>query len=50
MDLPAPVRPFWEAESANELADLVLRGDKRATAGLVWVFEAKARPFPNRAT
>jgi uncharacterized protein YhfF len=69
VDLPAPVRPFWEAfvatagpeatsrlyevfhfddheESANELADLVLSGDKRATAGLVWVFEAKQRPIP----
>ena len=33
-------------ESANKLADLVLSGDKRATAGLVWVFEAKARPIP----
>jgi len=33
-------------ESANELADLVLSGDKRATAGLVWVFEAKQRPIP----
>jgi uncharacterized protein YhfF len=32
--------------SADELADLVLRGDKRATAGLVWVFEAKHRPIP----
>ncbi|HVG79780.1 MAG TPA: ASCH domain-containing protein [Patescibacteria group bacterium] len=32
--------------SANELADLVLRGDKRATAGLVWTFEAKGRPIP----
>jgi uncharacterized protein YhfF len=33
-------------ESANELAELVLRGDKRATAGLVWVFEANGRPIP----
>ena len=33
-------------ESANELADLVLSGDKCATAGLVWVFEAKQRPIP----
>ena len=38
-------------ESANELADLVLSGDKRATAGLVWVFEAKQRGrFRSRAT
>ena len=27
--------------SANELADLVLSGDKRATACLVWVYEAE---------
>src|SRR4030095_15291684 len=32
--------------SANELADLVLRGTKRATAGLVWVFEARRMPIP----
>ena len=32
--------------SANGLADLVLSGVKRATAGLVWVFEAKGRPIP----
>ncbi len=32
--------------SANGLADLVLSGAKRATAGLVWVFEAKGRPIP----
>jgi len=32
--------------SANELADLVLRGTKRATAGLVWMFEARRRPIP----
>ena len=32
--------------TANELADLVLRGTKRATAGLVWVFEARRRPIP----
>jgi uncharacterized protein YhfF len=69
VDLPAPVRAFWDAfvatagadatsrfyeafhfddheETANELADLVLRGDKRATAALVWTFEAKGRPIP----
>ena len=32
--------------SANALADLVLSGIKRATAGLVWVFEARGRPIP----
>jgi uncharacterized protein YhfF len=69
VDLPAPVRPFWEAfvatadadaasrfyevfhfddheQSANELADLVLSGHKRASAGLVWVFEARRQPIP----
>jgi uncharacterized protein YhfF len=69
VDLPAPVRSFWDAfvatagsdapsrfyevfhfddheKSANELADLVLSGAKRATAGLVWVFEVKRRPIP----
>ncbi len=32
--------------SANELAELVLRGKKRATAGLVWVFEHDRKPLP----
>ena len=32
--------------TANELADLVLSGIKRATAGLVWMFEARQRPMP----
>ena len=46
-------RPFPEAfhfddnePSANELGQLVLSGTKRATAGLLWVFEAEQRPFP----
>lgn len=34
------------APSADELADLVLAGRKRATAGLVCSFEAEAKPLP----
>ncbi len=48
-----PTPRFYEAfhfddheASANELADLVLRGKKRATAGLVWVFEKDSKPLP----
>lgn len=48
-----PTPRFFEAfhfddneSSANELAELVLRGTKRATAGLVWVFERDAKPLP----
>jgi len=44
---------FYEAfffgdseELANDLAELVLRGTKRATAGSVWSFEAEAKPLP----
>lgn len=32
--------------SANHLAELVVRGIKRATAGLVWSFEAANMPVP----
>ncbi|MBS0448996.1 MAG: ASCH domain-containing protein [Proteobacteria bacterium] len=32
--------------SANALADLVVRGIKRATAGLVWSYEAAGLPIP----
>jgi len=32
--------------SADELAELVLRGVKRATAGLVWSFEVEGRAIP----
>ena len=32
--------------SANELAELVLAGTKRASAGLVWSFEAEGRAPP----
>ncbi|MHB1136467.1 MAG: ASCH domain-containing protein [Coriobacteriia bacterium] len=31
---------------ANELADLVLSGTKRATAGLLWSYEAEDEPLP----
>jgi uncharacterized protein YhfF len=48
---PAPL--FFEAfhfddneRSADELAQLVLAGRKRATAGLVWSFEAALVPLP----
>jgi uncharacterized protein YhfF len=38
---------FDDNEStANALAELVVRGPKRATAGLLWSFEAKGRPAP----
>lgn len=33
-------------ESADHLADLVVRGIKRATAGLVWSYEAANMPVP----
>ena len=37
---------FADSEaSANSLAELVLRGTKRATAGLVWSFEAASQPL-----
>ena len=48
-----PTPRFFEAfhfddneRSADELALLVLSGVKRATAGLVWSFEAAAMPLP----
>jgi uncharacterized protein YhfF len=48
-----PTPRFYEAfhfddheSSANELGELVLRGTKRATAGLVWVFEHDGKPLP----
>ena len=48
-----PTPRFFEAfhfddnePSANELAQLVLAGTKRATAGLVWSFEAASVPLP----
>jgi uncharacterized protein YhfF len=44
---------FYEAfffgdteELANELAELVLQGTKRATAGSVWSFEAEGKRLP----
>lgn len=49
-----PTPCFFEAfhfddneRSANELAQLVLAGRKRATAGLVWSFEAASTPVPS---
>jgi uncharacterized protein YhfF len=48
-----PTPRFYEAfyfadseQLANELAGLVLAGTKRATAGLLWSFEAEKRPPP----
>lgn len=48
-----PMDHFGEAyhfddnqQSADELAELVLRGVKRATAGLVWSFEVEGRAIP----
>lgn len=44
---------FYEAfffgdteEMADELADLVLRGTKRATTGSLWSYEAEEQPLP----
>lgn len=38
---------FADSEAvADELADLVLAGTKRATAGLAWSFEAESKPLP----
>jgi uncharacterized protein YhfF len=48
-----PADRFYEAfhfddnaPSADELAALVLAGRKRATAALVWAFEAEGKPIP----
>lgn len=48
-----PSARFYEAsyfgdtpEAADELAALVLAGRKRATAGLVWAYEAEGAPLP----
>lgn len=35
-----------DEENANLCADLVLRGEKRATAGLKWSYEAEAESLP----
>ena len=35
-----------DASTADELAKLVLSGQKRATAGLIWTREAKNKPIP----
>ena len=49
-----PTADFLEAfhfddnePSANELAALVLRGRKRATAALVWAYDYERKPLPN---
>jgi uncharacterized protein YhfF len=34
------------APSADELAELVLSGRKRATAALVWAYESETKPIP----
>jgi uncharacterized protein YhfF len=34
------------APSADELAELVMSGKKRATAALVWAYESAGRPIP----
>ena len=40
---------FGDSEDlANSLAELVLQGTKRATAGAVWHFEAEGKPLPVR--
>ena len=48
-----PTDRFYEAfhfddnaPSADELADLVLSGQKRATAALVWAYEREGKPIP----
>lgn len=48
-----PAGRFYEAfhfddnaPSANELAALVLSGKKRATAALMWAYEAEGKPIP----
>lgn len=48
-----PAQRFFEAfhfddnqPSADELAELVLRGTKRATAALLWSYEAERKPLP----
>lgn len=37
---------YDEPEGADALAELVRRGRKRATASLLWVYEAEQRPWP----
>jgi uncharacterized protein YhfF len=48
-----PSERFYEAfhfddnaQSADELAALVLSGQKRATAGLLWAYESEGNPIP----
>lgn len=35
-----------DEESANHLASLVIQGEKRGTASLLWIYEAKNEPLP----
>jgi uncharacterized protein YhfF len=35
-----------DEESANHLASLVIKGEKRATASLLWSYEADSEPMP----
>ena len=35
-----------DENSANHLADLVVQGEKRATASLIWSYEAENEPLP----
>lgn len=35
-----------DEESANHCADLVLQGEKRATASLLWIYEAEGESLP----
>ena len=49
-DSALPLPPVWSfsdnAADADELADLVVRGIKRATAPSVWELEAAGEPIP----
>ena len=49
-DLARPLPPVWSFSDnpadADELADLVMRGIKRATASSVWELEAAGEPIP----
>jgi uncharacterized protein YhfF len=50
LDPTAPVPPAWSfgdaVELADELIELVVHGDKRATAGAVREYEAAGEPIP----
>jgi uncharacterized protein YhfF len=48
--LPSEAPPAWQfgdsPEMAEELGALVIAGTKRATAGLVWEYEAEGAALP----